>query len=95
MAKFLSIPVTGEQDQIVSADNVKLVEQTSSTAVTISYGDGLRAVITHAGIAAGSESMRDLIQDCVVRAQRSNWHEAVENVAVTSAVSGITLLTIT
>jgi hypothetical protein len=31
MAKFLSIPVTSEGNQLVSADNIKLIEQASTT----------------------------------------------------------------
>jgi hypothetical protein len=37
MAKFLSIPVTSEGNQLVSADNIKLIEQASTTTVTIVY----------------------------------------------------------
>ena len=40
MEKFLQIPVTGEQKQIVSILDVKLVEQASTTTVTLAYGSG-------------------------------------------------------
>ncbi len=37
MQKFLSIPVTGEQSQLVSANDIKLIEQFSTTVVKIFY----------------------------------------------------------
>ena len=48
MAKFLSIPVTDEQKQLVSADDVVLLEQASTTTVTISYQGGKVVTVTHA-----------------------------------------------
>jgi hypothetical protein len=40
MEKFLSIPVTGEKTQLISCTDVKLVEQASTTTVTLTYGGG-------------------------------------------------------
>ena len=57
MEKFLEIPVTGEQKQIVSILDVKLVEQASTTTVTLAYGSGKVVTITHAALSAGSEDI--------------------------------------
>ena len=40
MQKFLSIQVTGEQSQHVSANDIKLIDQFSTTVVKIHYGGG-------------------------------------------------------
>jgi len=75
MAKFLSIPVTNEGNQLVSAEGIKLIEQASTTTVTITYGGAAAQdviTITHAAVAAGSEEMRDVIQDAVDRDWETN-----------------------
>ena len=94
MAKFLSIPVTNEGNQLVSAEGIKLIEQASTTTVTITYGGAAAQdviTITHAAVAAGSEEMRDVIQDAVVDAHQSLWHNVVTTVAPSKAVSGIAI----
>ena len=93
MAKFLSIPVTSEGNQLVSADNIKLIEQASTTTVTIVYGGAAAQdviTITHATQASGQE-MRDVIQDAVVSAHQTMWQNVVTTVAPTKAVSLIAI----
>ena len=58
MEKFLNIPVTNEQKQIVSILDVKLVEQATTSSVTLAYGSGKVVTINHAATASGSEAMR-------------------------------------
>lgn len=93
MAQFLSIPVTDEGNQLISARNVLLVEQASTTTVTITYGSGSTGAdvitITHATQANGY-AMRDVIQDALVKAHE-NSPETVIVVAPTKAVSGIAI----
>jgi hypothetical protein len=62
MEKFLSIPVTNEQFQIVSATDIKLIEQASTTTVTITYGGGKVVTITHATAGAGVEAINEVIK---------------------------------
>ena len=52
MAKFLSIPVTDEQKQLVSADGIILLEQasTTSTTVVITYASAKVVTVTHAAV---------------------------------------------
>ena len=94
MAKFLSIPVTNEGNQLISADNILLIEQASTTTVTVVYrGAATNDVITitHAALASGSEAMRDDIQDAVVAAHQSEWRSVTTTVDPTAAVSGIAI----
>lgn len=89
MEKFLSIPVTNEQNQFVRANDVVLVEQASATTTTITYSSQLVTTITHASVGAGNEFMRDFIQDSIVEVLRKPWTEPVLSVTPNYAVSGI------
>lgn len=90
MAKFLSIPVTDEQKQLVSADGIILLEQASTTTVVITYASAKVVTVTHAALGANIESMRDYLQDSIVFAQQQPWHQVkYECDALPKAVSGI------
>lgn len=90
MEKFLSIPVTSEQNQLVSANNVILVEQASTTTVTIAYAGGKVVTLTHATAGAGVETERDAIQAAIVAALQSPWYSVSYQVNnLPFAVSGI------
>lgn len=96
MQKFLSIPVTDQQNQLVAVSNVVLVEQLSTTAVTISYDGGQVVTLTHTALGAGVETMRDAIQDAIEDALQTRWTQPVYRVDGVSgrvnlpaAVSGI------
>tara|TARA_R110000782_G_scaffold170116_1_gene261882 strand:- start:624 stop:905 length:282 start_codon:yes stop_codon:yes gene_type:complete len=93
MQKFLSIPVTSEQKQLVSCNDIKLIEQGSTTTVTIAYGGGKVVTITHAVDASGSEDMRDAIQDGVVQVLKQQWTEVIlEMGSLPKAVSAIVIV---
>ena len=90
MEKFLSIPVTSEQNQLVSANNVVLVEQASTTTVTITYNGGKVVTLTHATAGAGVETERDLIQAAIVASLQTPWYKVSYEVSgLPFAVSGI------
>ena len=94
MEKFLKIPVTSEQYQLVSATGIVLIEQASTTTVTIAYKSGSTGTdvvtITHATAGAGDETMRDAIQNAVVAALQTPWYAvAFEVTGLPYAVSGI------
>jgi hypothetical protein len=92
MEKFLSIPVTSEQNQLVSANNVILVEQASTTTVTIAYAGGKVVTLTHATAGAGVETERDAIQAAIVAALQTPWYAVSYQVSnLPFAVSGITV----
>ena len=88
MEKFLSIPVTNEQSQLVAASGVILVEQASTTTVTIAYNARV-TTITHAALGAGVETMRDQIQAAIVAALQQPWHQVTRAITPVAAVSAI------
>jgi hypothetical protein len=95
MEKFLSIPVTNEQNQIISATGIVLISQNSTTTVHVHYKASAASdvlTITHAAAGAGDETMRDAIQDAVVAALTTSWTNVlytVENLPY--AVSNIAI----
>lgn len=92
MEKFISLPVTSEQNQLVSANGVILVEQASTTTVTITYSSQAVVTITHATAGAGVETARDGVQDAIVSALQKAWTEpayAVPASNIPFAISGI------
>ena len=90
MEKFLSIPVTSEQRQLVQASGIILIEQASTTTVTVTYGGGKVVTLTHATAGAGDETQRDAIQRAVVAALQTSWTHVAYNVpTLPYAVSGI------
>jgi CRISPR/Cas system-associated endonuclease Cas1 len=95
MEKFLSIPVTNQQYQLLSATGIVLITQASTTTVAVHYksSTGTDVVtITHAEAGAGSEAMRDAIQDAVVSALTTSWtYVAFQVDNLPFAVSGIAI----
>lgn len=103
MQKYLRIPVTNEQTQLVAINGIILVEQTSTTTTTISYETSLMSsagtaplygrsiVMTHAAIGAGSEAVRDAIQNAIVAALQEPWYNVAFDVSLPVAVSGIAI----
>ncbi len=90
MQKFLSIPVTDEQNQLVAVQGIALVEQGSTTTVVITYQEGKVTTITHATAGAGDETERDAIQDAIIKALQTSWQSPAYQVSgLPYAVSGI------
>lgn len=89
MEKFLRIPVTNEQTQLVRATGVVLVEQASAVTTVITYDSQLTVTLTHASVGAGKEDMRDFIQDSIESCLIQPWAQPVLSVTPTFAVSGI------
>jgi len=90
MEKFLSIPVTNEQSQLVSANGIILIEQASTTTVTLTYAGGKVVTITHATAGSGDETERDAIQNAVIAALQTSWTHVLSPVTnLPYAVSGI------
>ena len=95
MEKFLSIPVTDQQRQLISATGIVLIVQASTTTVAVHYkaSTGTDVVtITHAAAPSGNEAQRDAIQNAVVSALATPWTSVafqVDNLPF--AVSGIAI----
>ena len=92
MEKFLQIPVTNEQKQIVSILDVKLVEQASTSTVSLSYGSGKVATITYTdALDAGVETYRDEVQNAIVKALATGWTNVAVDYIPSNAVTGISI----
>jgi hypothetical protein len=95
MEKFLRIPVTNEQTQILSATGIVLIEQESATTVHVHYKSSAGAdvvVITHASAGAGNEAMRDAFENAVIATLEEAWTKVAYDVTdLPFAVSGITI----
>ena len=94
MEKFLSIPVTGEPNKLVSCIGIKMIAQASATTTTITYGGAAAqdvVTITHATVGAGSEAMQDFIQNSVLSALQTSWTNPAYRVNPAYAVSLITI----
>ena len=89
MEKFLSIPVTGEGNQLVSISGVKLIDSATATAVTttIAYFDGTVTTITHA--AAAAFDVRIALETYMALAMQSPWQKVVHSITMPKAVSAI------
>ena len=94
MEKFLSIPVTGEPNRLVSCIGIKMIKQLSATETTITYGGAAAqdvVTITHATVGAGSEAMQDFIQNSVLAALQTSWTNPAYRVTPAYAVSAIAI----
>jgi hypothetical protein len=92
MEKFLNVPVTNEQKQLVSVLDVKLVEQASTTTVTLAYGSGKVTTITYTNaLGAGVETYRDEVQDAIVEALATGWTNVAFEYVPSDAVAGIAI----
>lgn len=96
MAKFLKLPVTNEQNQLISADGILIMEQASTTTVTIAYAavaaTGDIITITHAADGAGGEVMRDWLQNQLIYVHQRPWWDVAPTLPTPPlAISGIAL----
>jgi len=72
MQKFLSLAKVSSGRHLLSAVDVLLVDQDSTSSVIITYTSGKKATITHTAVSSGYE-MRDFIQDSIVTALSTGW----------------------
>ncbi len=87
---------TAFNSQLVSCDNIGLIEQASTTTATITYDDKSSAsdVITlvHTPVAAGSEAVRDSLEDAIVSALATQWKQvSVDTNVLPFKVIGISI----
>lgn len=70
MPKFLNVKVSNEQRQLVSADDVVLVEQATLTTTTITYHGGKVVTLTHDSLGSGEEIIRDEVESILIDIHR-------------------------
>lgn len=97
MEKFLSVPVTGETNFLLSVSDVISIRvgdaasgATPATHTTIIYMSGNTAEITHATVSSTNE-MRDSLQNAMVEAQEKPWTDVVFAYVPPKAVSAIAI----
>jgi hypothetical protein len=86
---------TINNSQLVSGSGVLLVEQASTSTVTITY-DAAAATdvvtLTHTPVASGSEAVRDLIEESIVKGYSSSWTDVSHDVStLPNKVIGISI----
>jgi hypothetical protein len=97
MEKFISVPVTGQPNQLFSATNVALVSEgtgatnntATATTTVITYTNGRAVTLTHAAQVA--YDMRTAIQDALAAALATSWTNPVYVAAVPRAISQVTV----
>jgi hypothetical protein len=87
---------TISNSQLVSGSGVLLVEQASTSTVTITYDAAAAAAdvvtLTHTPVASGSEAVRDLIEESIVKGYTSSWTDVSHDVSsLPNKVIGISL----
>ena len=99
MEKFLSIPVTGEGNQLVPVTDVKLIEWESTTTTSLTYGSGKVVTITHGDVGAASltssgNQFRNWLQLQMSNALSTAWTRASYSAIPIPAyaVSGINIV---
>ena len=105
MKKFLSFPITatGETSQLLAVDGVIIVEQATTSTVTVTYAGSAAATdvatITFAvAFAANDVSARDRVQDSIIAALQTSWTNPryevsleglVDNTGAAAEITGI------
>lgn len=88
MQKFLKIPITatGETSQLLAVNGIVIVEQASTTTVTVTYGGAaaqdVATITLGAAMAANDVTVRDRIQDSIESALQTAWNKPVYDVNV-------------
>ena len=87
---------TISNNQLVSASEVLLVEQASTSTVTITYDSPSTSAdvitLTHVPVSAGSEAVRDIIEDVLSDCYTSSWTDVSHDVStLPNQVIGISL----
>jgi hypothetical protein len=77
MKKFLSFPIDGATPQLLAVDGIIIVEQASTSTVTVTYGNAAAqdvATITFGAVfAASDDTARDRVQDSIIAALATSW----------------------
>ncbi len=95
MKKFLSFPITGtgETSQLLAVDGIIIVEQASTTTVTVTYGNAAAqdvATITFAvAFVANDNTARDRVQDSIIAALQTSWTNPKYDVSLSGLVDNL------
>jgi hypothetical protein len=85
---------TASKSQLVSCVGIGLIEQASTSTITIAYDDAAAVdviTITHVPVASGSEAMRDALQNDVISALQTAWTSVSNSVELPKQVIGVSI----
>jgi len=91
---FFIHSATASKSQLVSCVGIGLIEQASTSTVTITYDDAAASdvvTITHVPLGSGSEAMRDALQNEVISALQTSWTSVSNSVALPKQVIGVSI----
>ena len=77
MDKFLSMPVDGQTNFLVSVSDVIAITRTNDTTTVITYNSSNTATITHATVAPAGREFRDSLQSAMTAALATSWTNVV------------------
>lgn len=97
MEKFISVPVTGQPNQLISATGIAMVSAgtgatnntATATTTVITYDTGRAITLAHAAQVA--YDMRTAIQDALANALATSWTNPVYVAQVPRAISAVTV----
>lgn len=88
MDKFISVPVTGQTNFLVSVSDVIAITRSSDTETIITYNSANTATFTHAAVASAYD-FRDSLQNAMSAALETSWTNVVAAYVPPTAVSAI------
>ena len=77
MDKFLSMPVDGQTNFLVSVSDVIAITRTNDTTTVITYNSSNTATITHSSVAPAGREFRDSLQSAMTAALATSWTNVV------------------
>lgn len=97
MEKFISVPVTGQPNQLISTTEVAMVSAgtgatnntATATTTVITYKSGRAVTLTHAAQVA--YDMRTAIQEAINASNQTAWYNPVYVALVPRAISQVTV----
>jgi|TARA_R100000081_G_C4816039_1_gene175174 hypothetical protein len=90
MDKFLSVPVTGQTNFLLSVSDVIAITRSNDTTSIVTYNSGNTATLTHGTVASALE-MRDSLQNAMTLALETSWTNVVAAYVPAQAVSAIAI----
>ena len=97
MEKFISVPVTGQPNQLISVVGIAMVSAgtgatnntATATTTVITYQTGRAITLTHAAQVAFD--MRNAVQSAVVDALTTSWTNVAYLASFPRAISAVTV----
>tara|TARA_R100000654_G_scaffold38990_1_gene64756 strand:+ start:7433 stop:7738 length:306 start_codon:yes stop_codon:yes gene_type:complete len=87
MYKYLLVPVSNAGNVLIGIEGAILINQASTTTVTIDYDGGSTTTITHSTMSSSDETVRDRIIDSILALTSRSSSEAFITVSLAGLVS--------